>query len=115
MYQSVRNNDHNKHNRTSKEGYISNKAKFFSSKWLDSTHGSIHFVFELDEIGTQLCIHIYIYISYPATTLTINDAAPMSSPRASDPKSDCMALNVENKSGLPLPKARKVTPVYSML
>lgn len=50
----------------------------------------------------------------PATTLTIKEAAPISSPRASEPKFECMALNVENKSGLPFPKAKNVTPVYQM-
>jgi hypothetical protein len=38
-------------------------------------------------------------------------AAPISSPRARDPIFEFIALNVENKSGLPLPKAKKVTPV----
>lgn len=54
----------------------------------------------------------------------------MSSPSANEPMSACIALyyfssvyiiymhydelylNVENRSGLPFPKARKVTPVY---
>lgn len=48
---------------------------------------------------------------YPATTLTMNDAAPINSPKASEPRLECIALNVENKSGLPLPSAKKVTPV----
>lgn len=55
-----------------------------------------------------------MYSLYPATTLTMNAAAPINSPKAKDPKFECIALKVENKSGLPLPKAKKVTPVYSL-
>lgn len=50
--------------------------------------------------------------SYPATTLTIKEAAPINSPIASEPILERIALKVENKSGLPLPNAKKVTPVY---
>ena len=46
----------------------------------------------------------------PTTTETINDAAPRSSPIARLPELVRMAENVENTSGLPFPKARKVTP-----
>lgn len=46
----------------------------------------------------------------PTTQETINDAAPSSSPMAKLPESARMAEKVENTSGEPLPKARKVTP-----
>lgn len=42
----------------------------------------------------------------------MNDAAPINSPSASEPKLECIALKVEKRSGLPLPNAKKVTPVY---
>lgn len=38
-------------------------------------------------------------------------AAPINSPKAREPKFECIALKVENRSGLPLPKAKNVTPV----
>ena len=47
----------------------------------------------------------------PATTEVIKLAAPSSSPIARLPLFDFMAANVEKTSGLPFPKARKVTPV----
>jgi hypothetical protein len=47
----------------------------------------------------------------PATTEVIKVAAPISSPIAKLPLFDRIAANVENTSGLPLPNARKVTPV----
>ena len=46
----------------------------------------------------------------PATTDEMNPAAPMSSPIARPPLLVLMLANVEKRSGLPLPKARKVTP-----
>lgn len=45
----------------------------------------------------------------------MNEAAPINSPSANDPKFVCIALKVENRSGLPFPKARKVTPVYTLV
>ena len=47
----------------------------------------------------------------PATTAVMKQAAPISSPTARLPLFDPMAANVEKTSGLPLPKAKKVTPV----
>lgn len=46
----------------------------------------------------------------PATTAVMNDAAPMSSPMAILLLSSFIAANVEKISGLPLPRARRVTP-----
>lgn len=46
----------------------------------------------------------------PTTQDTMKDAAPNNSPMAKLPELARMAENVENTSGLPLPKARKVTP-----
>lgn len=46
----------------------------------------------------------------PATTDTINEAAPRSSPIARLPDPARIAENVENKSGEPFPNAKKVTP-----
>jgi len=46
----------------------------------------------------------------PATTETMKLAAPMSSPMARLPESERRAAKVEKTSGLPLEKARKVTP-----
>jgi hypothetical protein len=46
----------------------------------------------------------------PTTTETMKDAAPTSSPIARLPDPARIAERVENKSGLPFPKARKVTP-----
>lgn len=46
----------------------------------------------------------------PATTLTINEAAPSSSPIARLPESARMAEKVLNTSGEAFPNARKVTP-----
>jgi len=47
----------------------------------------------------------------PATTAVIKPAAPINSPTARLPLFDFMAAKVEKTSGLPFPKARKVTPV----
>jgi hypothetical protein len=47
----------------------------------------------------------------PATTATMNPAAPINSPTARLPLLLLIAAKVENTSGLPFPKARKVTPV----
>ena len=47
----------------------------------------------------------------PATTAVMKPAAPMSSPTARLPLCVLIAANVEKTSGLPLPKARNVTPV----
>jgi hypothetical protein len=46
----------------------------------------------------------------PTTQDTMNVAAPMSSPTAKLPELARMAENVEKTSGLPFPKANKVTP-----
>ncbi len=46
----------------------------------------------------------------PDTMAVIKLAAPMSSPTARLPLCVLIAANVEKTSGLPLPKARKVTP-----
>ena len=46
----------------------------------------------------------------PATTDTMNDAAPINSPMARLPLPARIDENVENTSGLPFPNARKVTP-----
>jgi len=46
----------------------------------------------------------------PTTHDTMKDAAPTSSPIAKLPEFARIAENVENKSGLPFPKAKKVTP-----
>jgi hypothetical protein len=51
----------------------------------------------------------------PATTDVMNTAAPMSSPTARLPLFVLMAANVENTSGLPLPKASSVTPAMLSL
>ena len=51
----------------------------------------------------------------PATTAAIKEAAPISSPTASDPEFIFMAANVLKTSGDPLPNARKVTPAYSIV
>ena len=51
----------------------------------------------------------------PATTAVMNPAAPMSSPTAKLPLCDFMAANVEKTSGLPLPKAKNVTPAMLSL
>jgi hypothetical protein len=47
----------------------------------------------------------------PATTDVMKLAAPINSPMARLPLFERMAANVEKTSGLPLPNARKVTPV----
>lgn len=49
----------------------------------------------------------------PATTATMNEAAPMSSPTASDPELIFIAAKVLKTSGDPLPKAKNVTPAYT--
>ena len=46
----------------------------------------------------------------PATTAVMNPAAPTSSPTAKLPLPVLIAANVEKTSGLPFPRARKVTP-----
>jgi hypothetical protein len=46
----------------------------------------------------------------PATTAVMKLAAPISSPTAKLPLFVLIAANVENTSGLPLPKAKNVTP-----
>ena len=46
----------------------------------------------------------------PTTQDTMKDAAPRSSPMARLPEPALIEENVEDRSGLPLPKARKVTP-----
>ena len=46
----------------------------------------------------------------PTTHETINVAAPSNSPMAKLPELACIAENVEKTSGLPFPKAKKVTP-----
>ena len=46
----------------------------------------------------------------PATTVVMNAAAPTSSPTAIMLLFDVIAENVENRSGLPFPRAKKVTP-----
>lgn len=51
----------------------------------------------------------------PATTAVIKPAAPMSSPTARLPLCVLIAANVENTSGLPFPKAKKVTPAMLSL
>lgn len=51
----------------------------------------------------------------PATTAVMKPAAPMSSPTARLPLFVFMAAKVEKTSGLPLPKARKVTPAMLSL
>jgi hypothetical protein len=51
----------------------------------------------------------------PATTEVINPAAPISSPMAKPPLCVFIAANVEKTSGLPFPKARKVTPAILSL
>jgi hypothetical protein len=51
----------------------------------------------------------------PATTAVMNPAAPINSPTARLPLWELIAANVENTSGLPLPKARKVTPAMLSL
>jgi hypothetical protein len=48
-------------------------------------------------------------------TLTMKEAAPISSPMASEPDPDLIAPKVEKTSGLPLPNARKVTPAVLSL
>jgi hypothetical protein len=47
----------------------------------------------------------------PETTAVMKPAAPISSPIARPPEWELMAAKVEKTSGLPLPKARNVTPV----
>ena len=51
----------------------------------------------------------------PATTAVINPAAPISSPTARLPLFVFIAANVEKTSGLPFPKAKKVTPAMLSL
>ena len=51
----------------------------------------------------------------PATTAVMNPAAPMSSPTARLPLLVFIAANVEKTSGLPFPKAKKVTPAMLSL
>jgi hypothetical protein len=51
----------------------------------------------------------------PDTTAVMKPAAPNSSPTARDPLFVLIAANVLNTSGLPLPKARKVTPAILSL
>ena len=51
----------------------------------------------------------------PATTAVIKPAAPMSSPTARLPLLVLIAANVEKTSGLPFPKAKKVTPAMLSL
>ena len=51
----------------------------------------------------------------PATTAVIKPAAPMSSPTARLPLCVLIAANVEKTSGLPFPKAKKVTPAMLSL
>lgn len=46
----------------------------------------------------------------PTTQDVTNAAAPNNSPMANPPESSRMAEKVEKRSGLPLPKARNVTP-----
>jgi hypothetical protein len=46
----------------------------------------------------------------PATTAEIKEAAPISSPTASEPEPIFIAANVLNTSGDPFPNARNVTP-----
>jgi len=46
----------------------------------------------------------------PTTQVTMNEAAPNSSPTARLPVLVLMAEKVENTSGLPFPNARNVTP-----
>lgn len=46
----------------------------------------------------------------PTTTEMMNEVAPISSPIANEPVSALIAANVENTSGAPLPKPRRVTP-----
>lgn len=46
----------------------------------------------------------------PTTQDTMNDDAPSSSPIAKLPEFARIAENVENTSGLPFPKANRVTP-----
>lgn len=51
----------------------------------------------------------------PATTAVMNPAAPINSPIAKLPLCVFIAAKVEKTSGLPLPKARKVTPAMLSL
>jgi hypothetical protein len=51
----------------------------------------------------------------PATTAVIKQAAPISSPMAKLAEFVLIAANVEKTSGLPLPKARNVTPAMLSL
>lgn len=51
----------------------------------------------------------------PATTATMKLAAPISSPIARLAEFVLIAANVEKTSGLPLPKARNVTPAMLSL
>lgn len=51
----------------------------------------------------------------PTTTAVMKLAAPISSPTAKLPLCECMAANVEKTSGLPFPKAKKVTPAILSL
>lgn len=51
----------------------------------------------------------------PATTAVMKPAAPMSSPTARLPLCVFMAAKVEKTSGLPFPRAKKVTPAILSL
>jgi len=51
----------------------------------------------------------------PATTAVMKPAAPKSSPTAKEPELVLMAAKVEKTSGLPFPKAKKVTPAILSL
>jgi hypothetical protein len=51
----------------------------------------------------------------PATTAVMKQAAPINSPIAKLAEFVLMAANVENTSGLPLPKAKNVTPAILSL
>lgn len=51
----------------------------------------------------------------PATTVVMKPAAPINSPTARLPLCDFIAAKVEKTSGLPFPKARKVTPAMLSL
>lgn len=62
--------------------------------------------------GKALTLNGLINIIDPEMTLTMKEAAPKSSPMARDPEPDFMAPKVENTSGDPFPKARKVTPAW---
>jgi len=53
----------------------------------------------------------FVIAMLPETTAVMKPAAPISSPTARLPLLLFIAAKVEKTSGLPLPKARKVTPV----